>query len=58
MRTAIFLRNIIGKAQHFFVIRIGPLERNFDTDTIVLLTGKMEYFIDTVFACIDIADKL
>ena len=53
MRTTVFLRNVVSKAQYFFVISIRPLQCNLNTDTVILLTGKMKDFIATTNKALD-----
>ena len=43
MRTAIPLRNVVGKAQNAFVVRVIPLHRDFNRD-IVFLANGVKYF--------------
>ena len=58
MGTAIFLRNIVGKAAYIFLIRIIPLQRNFNSNAIFCLHGKMENIIQMVFAFVNIFHEL
>ena len=57
MRTAVALRNIIGKAQYVFVVRVIPLHGDFDRN-VVFLTDRVKYFrVQYGFAAIDVLHK-
>ena len=39
MRAAVLLRNVVGEAEHRFLVRIGPLQGDVDHDAILLADG-------------------
>jgi len=59
MRTAVFLRNVVGKAKHTFVIGIGPLQSGFNLNIAVTVgTAKSDNaFVQRGFGLIDVVDK-
>ena len=57
MRSAVFLRDIIGKAQHIFLIGFIPLQSDFNTNAIICIHSEMENFIQMGFTLVDIFDK-
>jgi hypothetical protein len=42
VRAAVFLRNIVRKAEHIFLVSIVPLQRSFDDDA-VLFDAEMQH---------------
>ena len=57
MCTAVALRDVVGKAQYVFVIRVIPLHGDFDRN-IVFLTDRVKYFrVQYGFAAVDVLYK-
>ena len=57
MRTAIPLRNVVGKAQNAFVVRVIPLHRDFNRDIVFLANGVKHFRVQHGFAAVDVLHK-
>ncbi len=57
MRTAVTLRNVVGKAVDVFLEAIVPLQRNFNTDT-VFFSGEIEDIrVNRRFVFVEVLNK-
>ena len=45
MRTAVFLRNVVGKAEHAFVVGIGPLQGNINLNVVLFAAESNDIFV-------------
>ncbi len=59
MRTAVFLRNVVGKAKHAFVIGVGPLQCCFNLNIAVVVAAaeRNDAFVQRRFRFVDVVDK-
>ena len=59
MGTAVFLRNVVGKAEHAFIVGVGPLQRRFDLNvTVAVGAGKSDNaFVQRRFRLVDVVDE-
>ena len=57
MRAAVALRDVVGKAQHVFVVAVVPPHGDFDRDA-VLFAGNGDRFLDQRFlVAVEIFDE-
>ena len=57
MRTTVFLRNVVGKAEHAFVVGIGPLQGNIDLNVVLFAAESDDVFMQRRLGFVNMVDE-
>ena len=57
MRAAVFLRNVVGKAEHALVIGIGPLQGNVNLNVVFLAAESDNRFVQRSFGLVQMRNE-
>ena len=57
VRAAVLLRNVVGEAEHRFLVRVGPLHRDVDRDAFVLRRERDNLLVQRRFQLRQVLDE-
>ena len=57
MRSAVFLRNVVGKTQHALIIGVGPLQSGINADVVFFARNGNDFLMQRGFGFVDVVDK-